>query len=390
MRIAVVGGGPAGLYFARLARRADHRLDIQVFEQNPPDATFGFGVGLGGRSLREIEAADPEVHSNLLERMVFNNRQNIHLNGEDILLEYSQADGKIPRLDLLAVLQRACRAVGVRISHEVRVEGSTDFAEYNLIVAADGVNSALRRERADALGTEVGYLTNHFAWYGVGRALRPDALVFREVPEGRFIGHYYAYAETMSTFVAECDDETWRRAGFAGLTDDQRRNRVQEIFAPELDGAPLLDNRSVWRQFPVVTNRRWYDGNVVLVGDALRSAHFSIGSGTRLAMEDAAALANALSEVGGDVPRLLARYVALRRPRRDAFGEAAERSFNWYEDIARRMKQTPIDFTYDFLTRTGRIDDNRLQDYAPGFFEIYRRSRVGGECLSEQQLDDPG
>jgi 2-polyprenyl-6-methoxyphenol hydroxylase-like FAD-dependent oxidoreductase len=376
MRIAIVGGGPSGLYFARLAKRADRGLDVHVFEQNPPNATFGFGVGLGGRSMREIEATDPDVHAALAARMMFNNAQNIRLNGEDVLLEYAHTSGSIPRLELLAVLHDACLEVGVEIAHEARIESSAQLAGYDLIVGADGVNSALRRERAEALESDLRHLTNHFAWYGVARAMRPDALVFRDVPEGRFIAHYYAYSKTMSTFVAECDDETWGRAGFGEMSDAERLSRVERIFSSELDGSPLVENRSVWRQFPVVTNRRWYDGNVVLVGDALRSAHFSIGSGTRLAMEDAAALAAALSEAGSDVQRLLDLYVALRKPRRDAFGEAAERSFNWYEDVARRMTQSPIDFTYDFLTRTGRIDDGRLETYVPGFSEIYRSRRA--------------
>lgn len=376
MRIAIVGGGPAGLYFARLAKKNDPGLEVRLFEQNPPDATFGFGVGLGGQSLRVIEAADPEVYAGLAARMVFNNVQKIHLNGEDILLEYSQTSGSIPRLELLAVLHDACRAAGVGITHETRIESSAELAGYDLIVAADGINSVLCRERAEAFGTEVRHLTNHFAWYGVARPMRPDALVFRDVPEGRFIGHYYAYSATMSTFVAECDDETWRNAGFEDIDDAERRARVERVFASELDGSPLVENRSVWRQFPVVTNQRWHDGNVVLLGDALRSAHFSIGSGTRLAMEDATALAAALAECGNDVPGLLDRFVALHRPRRDAFGEAAERSFNWYEDVARRMTQSPVDFTYDFLTRTGRVDDNRLESYAPAFFEKYRSHRA--------------
>jgi 2-polyprenyl-6-methoxyphenol hydroxylase-like FAD-dependent oxidoreductase len=376
MRIAIVGGGPAGLYFARLAKRSDPGLEVQVFEQNPADATFGFGVGLGGSSMREIEAADAEVHAALATRMMFNNVQNIHLNGEDILLEYAHISGSIPRLELLAVLHDACLAVGVEIAHEARIESSAQLAGYDLIVGADGVNSALRRERAEALGSELRHLTNHFAWYGVSRPMRPDALVFRQVPEGRFIAHYYAYSGSMSTFVAECDDETWRRAGFGEMNDAERRSHVERIFASELDGSPLVENRSLWRQFPVVTNRRWHSGNLVLVGDALRSAHFSIGSGTRLAMEDAAALAAALAEAGSDVPRLLDLYVALRKPRRDAFGEAAERSFNWYEDVARRMMQSPVDFTYDFLTRTGRIDDGRLATYVPAFSEMYRSLRA--------------
>ena len=375
MRIAVVGGGPAGLYFARLVRLHTRQHSVTVFEQNAPDATFGFGIGLGGKARELIRRADPAVHDRLAAAMVFTSQQRIHLNGTDIVLDYSSQGGAIGRLELLHVLRDACAEVGVETHHNTRIEDLGVLASYDLVVGADGVNSVVRRLNADAFGTSIRHLTNHFAWYGVGRSMRPGSLIFRSTPEGWFVGHYYPYAASMSTFVAECDAATWRTAGLDRMDDDARRRYVEDVFAPELAGDSLIDNRSIWRNFPVIANRSWYAGNAVLIGDALLSAHFSIGSGTRLSMDDALALFEAIRE-GGSVPECLRRFVRIRHPIRENFRIAAERSFNWYERLAQVMEQAPIDFVHDFLTRTGRIDANRLAQYAPAFFRLYRETKA--------------
>ncbi len=375
MRVAIVGGGPAGLYFARLLKRARPGDEVVVFEQNAPDATFGFGVGLGGKARDRIRHADPELHDRMSAGMVFANKQIIHLNGVDTLLEYSQVGGAIERLNLLRILQEACLEVRVAIHSGERIDRPEPLQGYDLVVAADGINSAVRAMHGDAFGTTIRHLTNHFAWYGVARAMRPGALIFRQTPLGRFVGHYYAYTDTMSTFVAECDDATWHASGMAGMTDTERRVLMESIFARELQGEPLIENRSIWRQFPAVTNERWHSGNTVLVGDALLSAHFSIGSGTRLAMDDAASLFEAVRDAGG-VPAALASFEQRRRPIRERFRQAAENSYNWYERLSLVMDQQPLDFVYDFLTRTGRIDDARMAEYCPGFHAQYTRARA--------------
>jgi 2-polyprenyl-6-methoxyphenol hydroxylase-like FAD-dependent oxidoreductase len=375
VKITIIGGGPAGLYFARLMKRRDPQHDILVVEQNSQDATYGFGVTLGGPARARMKAADPEVHDRLAATMVFNNKQNICLDDQSVLLEYASAGGAIERLNLLRILQRCCLDVGVRLKHGDRVTSLDAYADSDLIVGADGVNSVVRSLHAEAFGTHSYYLKNHFAWYGVGRAMKPNALVFRHTDTGVFIAHYYTYMPMMSTFVAECDEVTWHDSGFESATDEQRRARIEEVFAPELAGDPLIDNKSMWRNFNVITNERWTFGNIVLLGDALRSAHFSIGSGTRLAMDDAFALAEAFTAGGDDVPGALRRYVEIRKPIRDQFGTAAERSFNWYEKIRGPMEKPVMDFAYDFLTRTGRVDDVRLKSYAPSFFERYQQYR---------------
>lgn len=375
MRIAVIGGGPAGLYFARLIKLhlSDHH--VEVFEQNLADATWGFGVGLGGKARDRIRTFDPSVHDRITGSMLFHNRQRIHLDGTDIVLDYATDGGAIERLALLQILQEACAEAGVVFKDNTRIEHLDQFGGFDLIVGADGVNSIVRRLHSAAFGTRIYSLTNHFAWYGVGRAMQPGSLVFRTTPNGRFVGHYYPYTSHMSTFVAECDAATWQSAGLDGMTDDERRSAIEQIFAPELDGYPLIENRSFWRNFPVITNRSWSVDNVVLIGDALMSAHFSIGSGTRLAMDDAAALFEAVRDTG-NVAGALARFVEIRRPLREQFGLAAVKSFNWYERLADIMAQDPIDFVYDFLTRTGRIDDARLKQYAPDFFKMHRDAKA--------------
>lgn len=374
MKIAVIGGGPAGLYFSRLVglHLPGHRVD--VFEQNPPNATWGFGVGLGGKARDRIRTIDPDVHDRISRAMVFQNRQRIHLNGSNILVEYASDGGAIERLDLLKILHAACESVGVKVKYDCRIESLDQFRDYDLIVGADGVNSVVRRLNPAAFGTQIRTLTNFFAWYGVRRAMRPSSLVFRQTTDGRFVGHYYAYTNAMSTFVAECDAATWKSAGLDAMNDDQRRTYMEKVFAPELAGDPLVDNRSVWRNFPVITNKSWAVGNVVLIGDALMSAHFSIGSGTRLSMDDAAALFEAIKQTK-DVSSAIARFDEIRRPWREQFGAAAEKSFNWYERLEEVMQQEPIDFVYDFLTRTRRIDDARLAAYAPNFFKMYHEAK---------------
>ena len=378
MKIAVVGGGPGGLYFARLVKRHRPADEVVVIEQNPRDATYGFGVTLGGPARERMKRTDPEVQEKLYAVMLFNDRQNIHLNGDDVLLHYASAGGAIARLELLKILQAACEDVGVVLHHDRRITSVRELDGFDLIVGADGVNSAVRSEFSEAFGTGSYFLNNKFAWYGVGRAMVPNALVFRQADGGTFVAHYYAYTPSMSTFVAECDGATWHACGLDRMNDDERRRMIEGIFAPELAGAPVIEHKSVWKSFNVITNERWTHRNIALLGDALRSAHFSIGSGTRLAMDDATSLFEAVKECGDDVASALSRYVEIRRPIRDQFGSAAERSFLWYENMGEAMRAPAMDFTYDFLTRTGRVDDARLKDYAPGFYRQYHdyRSRV--------------
>ncbi len=376
MKIAIVGGGPAGLYFARLMKRRDPRHEIVVVEQNPEGATYGFGVAMGDKAVERLRAADAELTARIEAAMVFEHRQDIRLDGECVRLAYADRGGAIERLELLSILTEGCREIGIAVEHNTRVETIERFAGWDLVVAADGANSAVRRQFAADFGTRSYNVTNYLAWYGLARPLVPNGLAFRRFEGGYYVGHYYAYTASMSTFVAECDAQTWRESGLAEMAEPERRAHMERVFAPELKGASLIDNKSNFRNLPVTTNERWHHGNVVLMGDALRSAHPSIGSGTRLAMDDAGALFQALCEKGDDVAAALPRFVEIRRPVRERFGVAMERSFMWYERLRTVMQQPILDFTYDFLMRTGRIDDARLAVYAPDFYREYKAYRA--------------
>ena len=375
MKIVVIGGGPAGLYFARLMKRRDPRHDILVIEQNPSDATYGFGVTLGGPARERMKAADPELHSRLAEVMLFNNKQRICLDNEGILVEYSASGGAIARLQLLQILQESCLALGITLQHDRRVENLDEFEGFDLIVGADGTNSVVRNSHPDRFQTRSYVLKNRFVWYGVRKRLYPNALVFRHALNGVFVAHYYGYRHDMSTFVAECDGPTWADSGFDRMSDAERKATIEKMFARELDGELLVENKSIWRTFSGVVNDSWSHRNMVLIGDALRSAHFSIGSGTRLAMEDALALFEAFGEYGEDIEAAFAQYFKVRKPVRELFGEATERSFNWYENVRAAMRTEVWEFAHDFLTRTGRVNDERLKEYAPQFYIDYMRRR---------------
>lgn len=376
MKIAIVGGGPAGLFFGRLmkCRRPDD--DIHIFEQNPANATYGFGVTLAGAARDRLKQADEEVHNRLAAQMIFNDRQDIVLNDGRVPLQYAAKGGAIARLSLLQVLETLCEEVGLTVEHGFRIDDIAQAGAFDLVVGADGANSAVRALHQDHFKVRVRPLQNRFAWYGVAKALKPNALVFREHEGGCYVAHYYAYSDSMSTFVAECDGETWDRCGLGAMTDAERKALMERLFADELEGQELVENKSVWRSFNAVTNDQWTHENAVLIGDALRVAHFSIGSGTRLAMDDALALADAFSECGDDVRQALKRFVEVRKRTRDLFTEATVRSFEWYENVRAAMRaDDPVGFAKDFLMRTGRVDEERLKAYVPGFYQQYLAPR---------------
>jgi len=234
------------------------------------------------------------------------------------------------------------------------------------VVAPDGINSQLRAVNEAGFGTTRRMLTNHFAWFGVEKPFPSPALVFRKHEGGYFVAHYYPYSDSMSTFVAECDHQTWVDFGMEDMSAQARQALFEKVFAPELGGYRLVSNNSVWRQFPVILNANWHVGNQVLIGDALTSAHFSIGSGTRIAMEDAMALADAVVANPGDVAAALQQYEAVRKPEKAKLISASEASYNWYERIREWMElPTAHEFVFRFMTRTGRVDAGRLRAQFP-------------------------
>lgn len=387
MKITIVGGGPSGLYLAILIKRRRPDWPVVVLEQNQADATFGFGVVLADSGLAQIKAADPQVHEALIERMTFTGSQTIRLNGEAIDILHPAKGGAIARIDLLRVLQQAAQDSGVDIRFGQRVGDLRELAELGLadadiVVGADGVNSVVRAAFEPQFGTTQSLLTNHFAWFGTKRVFKQSALVFRNYRGSAFVAHYYPYCATGSTFVAECDHASWLNLGLEQMDNIQRQALIESIFAAELEGESLISNNSNWRQFPVLTSPNWIAGKHVLIGDAQTSAHFSIGSGTRIAMEDSIALADALTDESsaqdereGGLQRLQ-HFVAVRGPEKTKLLSASRKSYLWYEDIGKWMQQYSLHgFVYAFMTRTGRMGDERLEQQYP---ELLAQLREAG------------
>jgi 2-polyprenyl-6-methoxyphenol hydroxylase-like FAD-dependent oxidoreductase len=375
MRIAVAGGGPAGLYFATLWKQRHPGDTVRVFEQNPPDATFGFGVVFSDRALEFLRADDPETHDLITPEMETWEAMTLVHKGEKVIID-GVGFSSIGRLHLLQLLQERALAVGAELEFETAVPAPGDLADYDLIIASDGVNSAMRRGFEGDFDMSLSYLPNKFAWYGVEKPFDTLTQTFIETEYGPFNAHHYRYTPTMSTFLVECARETWEKAGFATMSEADSALKCAEIFADTLDGKPLVTNKSNWRNFPLLWNGRWSHLNMVLVGDALHTAHFSIGSGTRLALEDVIALVGALEEQPDDLRAALQGYEDARKPIVQKIVNAATSSARWYEDFADHMKLSPIEFGYAYMTRSGRIDDDRLRKLAPNFMAQYE-SRPG-------------
>ena len=375
MRIGIVGGGPAGLYFALLMKRLDSSHEIRVVEQNPAGGTFGFGVVFSDRALSFLQDADPDSYADLDRRwQTWDDQVIVHRN-ERVRIDGIGFSG-IARLELLQVLQDHCRRRGVGLEFERRLPDLAAFADCDLVVGADGVNSVVREAYRDPLDPSIGSLSNRYVWYGTTQLFDTLTLTFRENTDGVFVAHHYRHAPHCSTFVVECDAATWEQTGLASLSEDESRRYCEAVFAPDLRGHPLLTNRSLWITFKVVTNRRWSHDNVVLIGDALRTVHFSIGSGTRNALEDAIALFRAFETHGADVPAALQAFEEARRPGVDKFLNVAERSYAWYERFREKMQLDPLPFAYDYVMRGGRISHERLKKRSPGFVAAYEARMV--------------
>jgi len=371
MRIAILGAGPAGLYLATLIKRRDPRADVTVIEQNAPDATFGFGVVFSDRALEFLREDDEATYAAIVPHMESWRDMTLVMRGERVVID-GVGFAAVGRLKLLQLLQARAAGVGVAPVYERAVKSLDELAGFDLVVGADGVNSLVRRSHAAAFGAEVRLLTNRFAWFGTAQRFDTLTQTFVDSEFGPFNAHHYRYAADRSTFIVEVGADAFARAGFARLTEVETRAVCERAFADALGGHPLISNNSIWRQFPVVHNARWSHGNCVLVGDALHTAHFSIGSGTRLAMEDAIALDKALAAHRA-VPDALAAYEAARRPILEKLVAGANDSADWYEHFGEHMKLVPLDFAMSYITRSGRVDLERLRKFSPRFVARYER-----------------
>lgn len=374
MRIAVIGGGPGGLYFSYFWKRRHPTDHVELFEQNAPDATFGFGVVFSEQALEFLREDDPETSAAIAPQM--ESWANITLNLHGVQIEIDGVGfSSIGRLALLHILQQRAAAAGVICRYQKPVQTLDDVKGYDLIVAADGLNSIVRRSFEGDFGTSISYATNKFAWYGTAQRFDTLSQTFVETEHGSFNAHHYRYAPDMSTFLVECDRTTWLRYGFAEKSIDESKAICERVFADVLGGQPLISNRSVWRNFPWLWNDRWSFRNMVLIGDALHTAHFSIGSGTRLAIEDAIALAKALETTPGNLEVALQGYETARKPIVRKLVAAARSSADWYENFPEHMKLAPLDFAFSYITRSGRIDHSRLAAMSPAFMARYEGAR---------------
>jgi 2-polyprenyl-6-methoxyphenol hydroxylase-like FAD-dependent oxidoreductase len=376
VKVLIVGAGPAGLYLAYLLRRQRSGARIRIIEQNPADSTYGFGVVFSERALEFLREDDPETYAAITPAMETWTDLTVVHRGQRIRVD-GIAFAAIGRLKLLRLLRRRAASVGVTPEYRHALSTPRDLDGYDLVVGADGVNSYVRGCHADEFRTTIRWLRNKFAWYGTTKRFETLTQTFVATEAGTFNAHHYPHSPIMSTFVFECDAVTWERAGFRALDEGATMARCADIFAGTLEGHGLVSNRSTWRSFPVVRNERWSVGNRVLVGDALHTAHFSIGSGTRLAMEDAIALARALREHARDVGDALGAFEAARRPIVEKLVEAATASGEWYERFPQHMELPPRELAMSYIQRSGRMDRERLRALSPRFVAEYEAATGG-------------
>jgi anthraniloyl-CoA monooxygenase len=366
MRVAVIGGGPAGLYFAILLKRDRPGAHITVVERNRPDDTFGFGVVFSDQTLDTFAAADEPSYHALAEVFAYWDDVEIHVRGTVHRVGGNGFCG-CSRRSLLMLLHDRARSLGVELLFN-REATPEDFPDVDLIVAADGINGAIRTRDEAHFQPNTDLRPNRFAWMGSTRPFDAFTFFFKERPEGIFIAHCYQYERGASTWVLETEPETYRRAGLDHATEAESARFMEDVFAEELQGHKLITNRSQWRQFPMIRCARWTKGNVVLLGDAKATAHFSIGSGTKLAMEDAIALHAAVMQ-GGTIQQSLARFENGRREAVEKIQHAADVSLVWFEHVRRFWPMHPTRFAFGVMTRSKAITYDDLALRAPAFIK---------------------
>jgi anthraniloyl-CoA monooxygenase len=364
VRVAIVGAGPAGLYLAILLKRdnPDHR--VTVFERNRLEDTFGFGVVFSDETLENVAAADPDTNRAMAAAAAHWDDIEVHYRGTVTRSTGHRFSG-VARTTLLELLAGRARRLGVEFQPQCEIRDPAECGPADLVVAADGAASLLRERLADQFRPALDWRQNRFVWLGTTRAFPAFTFYFKPSPVGLWRCHAYQYAPGRSTFIVEAREPTWKASGLAEQDEPATVAYLEQLFREELQGHRLLANRSIWRRFPTVRNGCWRAGNVVLLGDAAHTAHFSVGSGTKLAMEDAIALAEALTP-GGPIPDALAGYEASRRPAVESLQRAAQASLEWFESVERYQELEPLQFAFTLLTRSLRIthENLRLRDPA--------------------------
>jgi anthraniloyl-CoA monooxygenase len=365
MKVACVGAGPAGLFFALLLRKSDPTHEVVVYERNRLEDTFGFGVVFSGATEEALARADPEITAAMASHAHRWDDIEIHYKGS-ALTSTGHGFSGLSRRTLLKLLADRCREVGVHLCFEREIQDPEELRGADLVLAADGGNSIVRERYRREFRPSADVRPNRFVWLGTERPFPAFTFFFKESEHGLWRVHAYQYEPNGSTFIVEAREETWRRAGLDQATERDTLEFCERLFAEELGGHRLLSNRSIWRSFPTIRNETWRHENVVLLGDAAHTAHFSVGSGTKLAMEDARALVEALKR-HRELPQALADYEEERRPAVESLQRAAQASLQWFEDTERYMTLEPLQFAFTLLPRSLRVTHENLRLRDPGF-----------------------
>jgi anthraniloyl-CoA monooxygenase len=370
MRINIIGGGPAGLYFAILMKKADPQHQITIYERNGPDDTFGWGVVFSGKTLANLRAADEESHAAITEQFEAWDNVDIVHRDEKISIHGNSFSG-IARLQLLKILQHRAEQLGVQLVFRTEIADVEALRnQCDLLIGADGVNSGIRGRYAEQLRPSLDVRAHRYIWYGTNQLFHGLTLTFRENEDGVFAAHSYKFNKTTSTFIVECDPETSKRANLEAKSDEETRRYIGKVFERDLAEHELLSNNSKWINFVLVRNANWFFENLILLGDALHTAHFSIGSGTKLAMEDAIALAECF-QTTSDVTKALSKFTEGRRPVIEDYQAAAFESMVWFENAAKYVSLDPIELAFSAMMRSGRVSYQDLKKRAPEFIERY-------------------
>ncbi|WP_435102006.1 bifunctional salicylyl-CoA 5-hydroxylase/oxidoreductase [Arhodomonas sp. AD133] len=377
MKITIIGGGPGGLYFALLTKKQWPDWAVTVYERNAPDSTFGFGVVFSDETLGFLDDYDNPSYEAIRRSFAYWDDVDVHYQGH-VLKAAGNGFCGCSRLTLLQILQQRCRELGVTMHFHTEVEGVEAFADSDLIVAADGLNSRIRENHRDWFQPQVDERRNYFCWLGSSREFDAFKYFFQETEYGVVVAHCYQYEPNRSTWVMEMAPEAWEGLGFGDMSEDEHIRVLEEIFDEELDGHPLIANRSIWRRFPMIRNRRWVKDNIVLLGDAQHTAHFSIGSGTKLAMESAIALFESVKTTG-DVPAALEDFEASRRTEVEITQHAADVSLAWFENIDRHWGMDPEPFAFALMSRAKKLTYENLELRDSAFVERCNRWFVARE-----------
>ncbi len=374
MKIGIIGGGPSGLYLAILLKKQDARHEITIYERNGPNDTFGWGVVFSDKTLRKLRDYDAESYDSIAKAFAL--WENVAIvKGEDTITIRGNRFAGLQRLEMLQILSRRAEALGAKIQFNTFIPDPEALRDHDLVVGADGVNSLVRQRYTEQLKPDISTRPNKYIWWGTRQLFHALTLTFREFEGGVFAAHSYKFNRDMSTFIVECDYETWSAAGFENMTEAQSAAYLERVFARDLGGNNLLSNKSQWINFLLVKNRNWYFENVVLLGDALHTAHFSIGSGTKLALEDSIALFEALQEQPS-VGAALELFTERRKPQIDEYQQAAYESLVWFEHARDYMHLDPLSFAYKLMMRSKRIDHENLRKRDPEFIARYEAAQT--------------